>query len=87
MWFAVVDFFFTEVADADLIDGDAELVDAAHDAGVAVRAAFVGVAEVGMSVDLDDADVVLDSVQSLDGGEGKAVFATEDDRGFPSLID
>lgn len=59
---AVVDLFLAEVADADLEDGNTEFVDAAHDAGVAVRAVLVGFAEVGVGVDLDDPEAFAGGV-------------------------
>lgn len=71
MFCAVVYFFFAEVADAYLEDWDAEFVDAADDAGVAVGGVFVGVTEVCVGVYLDDSEVLSDVVEGFDGGDGE----------------
>ena len=49
-----MDFRQGKSADAKLKNRQTKVKCAVHDAGMAVRAAFVGVAQVGMSVKLDN---------------------------------
>lgn len=79
------DFFAADRADAELYDGGAKIVDAAGDAGVAVAAAFVFVAQVAVGVDLDHDEVVVQGVDGAGDACGDGVFAAECDEEFAGV--
>src|SRR6185503_4538203 len=80
---ALFPLFLAERAVAELDQGNPRLHDAAHDARVAVFLAFVGIAQVGMRVDLHDAEVLHAGVEvALDDAPGDGVLAAEHDGHF-----
>ena len=60
-----VDLFTADRANAKLGDGRAQVEDTLGHAGVAVRTAFVALAQVAMGVDLHQHEVAVDGVDGL----------------------
>ncbi len=70
-----------ERTDADRQRGDPLVEDPPHDAGVGVGRALELLAQVGVGVELDDADLAENAVCGAHRGDRQAVLAAEGDAG------
>ena len=77
---AVVRFFAADGAGADLDERETEFVHAPQDAGVGELRALVDVAQVGVGVEMDDADFFAGGLEGARGTQRGGVFAAEHGR-------
>jgi hypothetical protein len=77
---AVAGFFLAVGAGAKLDDRKPQLVHAAHDAGVGVLRPFVGVAQIGVGVEMDEPDVRAGRLERARRRLGHRVLAAEHHR-------